>query len=118
MASILTFILILIIYPSKSDQNYLNKTFTSGDKEKINEEINKYHRKMKCRYFIFFLISTILLIATWYISSCFTGTFTNTQLGWVFGGVISVILTLFVFDLIVPFMMALNRSISLHFELK
>jgi hypothetical protein len=111
-------VLILIIYPSKLDQSKLDKTFASGDKEKINDAANKYHRSMRFRYFVFYVVSSMILILIWYISSCFTGTFINTQTGWVFGGVISVLLTLFVFDVIVPFLMALNRSISLHFQLQ
>ena len=92
-----------------------SKTVVEIKEMKHNKEINLNHEiigSIKIRFYLFFIITFILLVAFWYYISCFCGVYENTQSHLIKDSLIS-----FGLSLVYPFLLNLIPGIFRKFAL-
>ena len=68
---------IIVVYFSLSEKNILS---LKNEKKNINQKIAEKSKCLRIKFYLFFLISFLLLILFWYYLSCFCSVYKNSQL--------------------------------------
>ena len=69
-------------------------------------------KQMKCRYIIFFSVGLVIQSFLFVFVTCFCGVFTRSQISWIQGGVISMVLRLFALQIVIPILQTANRFLA------
>jgi magnesium-transporting ATPase (P-type) len=110
--------MMLIVYPKKEAEDKLDKALHSDEIEEIKISYYEYLKSMRIRYIVFFILSTIIIVFFWYLVICYCAVFSKTQSGWIYGSILSFMLTIFIFETLFPLFIVMNRSLALTFEFK
>ena len=87
--------IVLVTYHSREE---LGKTIESNKNvEELKKEIKKFHMSMLVRRILGIVFCAIVGVFFWYYSVVFCGVFVNTQLGWLYSGIWTVMINWVVF---------------------
>lgn len=70
-----------------------------------------YNKKMKYKHTIFFIVTLLIHLASWYFVICFCSTFINSNKSWIKGVFISLVIDYCVIKAIIPLVKVSLREI-------
>lgn len=108
----------IILKPRRIYKEKLNDELKEKDPEKATKAYKEYLKDMRFRYIVFFITIILIQGLLWYYASAFCFVYRNSQMGWIQGGIISLCLSVFGFELLVPLLIALVRYSALYFKSK
>ena len=73
---------------------------------------------MKFRYIIFFTVIGLIHLFCWYYVTAFCAVYQQSQIGWLYGGIISLVVGMGIFEVVIPFMIACNHYIAIRCKWK
>jgi hypothetical protein len=73
---------------------------------------------MSVKYIIFYSLVFLIGLFMWYFVTCFCAVYPNSAINWFVGGIISIVLNLFMFEIVVPFIQAGVRYIAIRCKSK
>jgi len=93
-----------------------NKMILFSDAKDIDTDF--IQKNMRWRHIIVYALSFLIHIFAWYYVVVFCSVYTKSSVSWVCGGIISMVIKLFIIQPIIPLVLSLFRSFSFYFKAK
>jgi hypothetical protein len=103
---------LLITMPLKY-RNELNESLRSKDPDVANQGYSRVHSAMLLRYILYIVFGVFLHLLAWYYVTVFCGVYISSSISWICGGFISLIIKIFITQLLLPLIHTLVRSLCL-----
>ena len=114
-SSIISYVAIkLIQFLSLSQKDILQ--IRNNKKQYLYKKYKLVKKVLTIKFFLFFIITFVLLIFFWFYITCFCGIFINTQIHLIINSALSFVLALF-YPLIIYLIPGILRTISLTYEI-
>jgi len=108
----------ILVKPKKSAKEEMNEALKSRNEEEIKLADIEFRKAMRCRYIFYYLSVYIINVFFLYLVTTFCYVYTKSQIGWLQGSVISMVLRIFVLEVGIPLILCSFRYFSLRWNQK
>ena len=109
----------IITKPGYYEEEKLLFAMKQRDPDLLKKTYIEFLFDMMWNYIVFFLMAFTLFIFSSYFVIAHSGVYSNSSLGWISGGCISLLFYLFGFDFLIPLISALfKKFVDLNLDLK